>query len=327
MKNKPMKSLTIELHQNEVILKVKDTFSNSDILKIIETLATEYMKRNGQPLPETMCLTPIKIKNKEYRNGNGYSYHTLPCGKCPPCLQRRSSGWVFRMQQEEKISISSKFITLTYTDCNLPQKLNKETGEIFTTLKKKDFQDYMKRLRKHKENKDIKVKYYACGEYGTNIERPHYHAIVFNSSDNAIAESWHKGHLQILPATSGAMAYVTKYINKFKKKYVTKQNEFSLMSKGLGQNYLDKQTVKFHKADLKRACVMDGNKAVAMPRYYRNKIYTTEERGQPKYNRIRITCPERTTSKRLLLSEVQNARRHGRIHSKRTHGSPKITRG
>ena len=67
--------------------------------------------------------------------------YTLPCGKCPNCYARRISGWSFRLMEEDKVSSSSYFITLTYD--NPPMS---ENG--FMTLKKSDFQKFMKRLRK-----------------------------------------------------------------------------------------------------------------------------------------------------------------------------------
>ena len=61
------------------------------------------------------------------------------------------------------------FITLTYSDENLPWD---------GSLRKTDFQKFMKRLRKHYDEKTIR--YFHCGEYGEQTLRPHYHALLFN---------------------------------------------------------------------------------------------------------------------------------------------------
>lgn len=45
------------------------------------------------------------------------------------------------------------------------------------TLRKKDFQLFMKRLRK--EFPDDHIRYFAAGEYGDKHLRPHYHAIIY----------------------------------------------------------------------------------------------------------------------------------------------------
>jgi hypothetical protein len=61
------------------------------------------------------------------------------------------------------------FLTLTYSDENIPWD---------GSLNKKHFQDFMKRLRKHCEPK--RIRYFHCGEYGDQLKRPHYHALIFN---------------------------------------------------------------------------------------------------------------------------------------------------
>ena len=72
------------------------------------------------------------------------------------------------------------------------------------SLLRSDFQKFMKRLRKHA--KSTKIKYYACGEYGTNYtERPHYHAIVFNLPrpfDKYITKAWKYGHIHVGTVTA-----------------------------------------------------------------------------------------------------------------------------
>ena len=45
------------------------------------------------------------------------------------------------------------------------------------SLRKRDFQLFMKRLRK--KYSDDRIRFYACGEYGSETFRPHYHAILF----------------------------------------------------------------------------------------------------------------------------------------------------
>ena len=76
---------------------------------------------------------------------------------------------------------SAYFVTLTYDDFHIPKAYypDPETGEVHTsyTLCKRDFQLWMKRLRK--KFSDDKIRFFACGEYGGQTKRPHYHAIVF----------------------------------------------------------------------------------------------------------------------------------------------------
>ena len=90
----------------------------------------------------------------------------LPCGQCIGCRLERSRKWAMRCVMEASMHDRNCFITLTYDDRHLPQ-----TGERW----KKDFVDFMKRLRK----KVGKVRFFHCGEYGELNKRPHHHAILF----------------------------------------------------------------------------------------------------------------------------------------------------
>lgn len=95
----------------------------------------------------------------------------VPCGKCIECRLNYARQWSFRLQAEMLYHDHNSFITLTYDDNHVPLS---ESGNL--TLRKSDFQKFMKRLRKHT---GLDISYYACCEYGENTFRPHYHAIIF----------------------------------------------------------------------------------------------------------------------------------------------------
>lgn len=172
-----------------------------------------------------MCLTPITITNK--RTDEKIS---VPCGKCPKCLARRISGWSFRLMQEDRISISSHFITLTYAPETVPI-----TKNGFMSLSKRHLQLFFKRLRK---NNDAKLKYYAAGEYGTIGMRPHYHVLLFNSSPDTILGAWGQGSIDIGSVSAASVGYTLKYMCKPNRIPLHRNDdrvpEFSLMSKGWG---------------------------------------------------------------------------------------------
>lgn len=201
----------------------------------------------------------------------------VPCGRCPPCKKNRVNGWVFRMLQQEKVSTSAHFVTLTYDTHNVPISQNG-----YMTLLKKDFQDFMKRLRKICG--DAKLKYYAVGEYGTNNNRPHYHAIIFNCPDPLYYnQAWGLGSMHVGGVSGNSIAYTMKYIDKHYKKRLhardDREFEFPLMSKGLGKNYLSDEIVKYHQSDISRLFLTkEGGFKIAMPRYYKEKIYTDDQR-------------------------------------------------
>ena len=106
---------------------------------------------------------------------------TVPCGKCIGCRLDYSRQWANRCMLEMQYHDEAWFVTLTYDQAHVPLSWydDPNTGEAFQamTLRKRDFQLFMKRLRKAYEPQ--KIRYFAAGEYGDKKLRPHYHAILF----------------------------------------------------------------------------------------------------------------------------------------------------
>lgn len=116
----------------------------------------------------------------------------IPCGQCFECKTLKAKEWAFRCMKEASQYDDNIMLTLTYDDDHLPlsDTINKETGEVYSTLRKSDVVKFMKRLRK-KYGEGIR--FLMCGEYGSDKEyvtwkgerkvgtsRPHYHIILFN---------------------------------------------------------------------------------------------------------------------------------------------------
>lgn len=105
----------------------------------------------------------------------------IPCGRCIGCRLEYSRQWANRCLLELQYHDSAYFVTLTYNDDAVPRSLysDESNGEAHEamTLRKKDFQLFMKRLRRRFP--DDKIRFFAAGEYGGNTFRPHYHAILF----------------------------------------------------------------------------------------------------------------------------------------------------
>lgn len=156
----------------------------------------------------------------------------IPCGKCIGCRLDYASTWSKRLMLEKSLYPDNQchFLTLTYDDDNNPFILNK-----------KDFQLFMKRLRKHFESQ--KIRFFMCGEYGSKTFRPHYHAIIFgldipdlrkihpldNSSlytSDTILSIWNKGNIAIGDVTLKSCGYVAQYVLK---KQISKDKDISLI--------------------------------------------------------------------------------------------------
>ena len=105
---------------------------------------------------------------KQPQTKNNFETITVPCNKCIGCRLERSRQWAIRAVHEAQLHKDNVFITLTFSDENLPA--NK-------SLIKSDFQKFIKRLRKKFKGK--KILYLHVGEYGEVTNRPHHHAILF----------------------------------------------------------------------------------------------------------------------------------------------------
>lgn len=219
------------------------------------------------------CMSPFIVEQKTERP------IPVPCGKCVECLKRRTSGWSFRLMQEEKKAHSAFFLTLTYDTKYVPI-----TPNGFMNLDKRDVQLFMKRLRKAHPKNHPKIKYYAAGEYGTKSFRPHYHLIIFNADLSLFASAWDKGQIHYGTVTGASVGYTLKYLSKPKRIPVHRNDdrlpEFSLMSKGLGASYLTDQMVSWHHSDLDNRMYvqLDDGQKVSMPRYFKDRIYNDQQR-------------------------------------------------
>lgn len=227
----------------------------------------------------TKCITPFYVKQGLTTNDK----IPVPCGKCPPCMKRRTSGWSFRLVKEGDVSNSALFVTLTYDTKYVPI-----TKKGYLTLCKDDVQRFFKRLRKLTKEK---IKYFIVGEYGTQKMRPHYHIILFNANREMIARAWAKdgrelGSIFIGDVSEASIGYTLKYMQKPGKIPIhqndDRQKEFQLMSKGLGKSYLTQKMIKWHKDDLEQRMYipMKDGKKIAMPRYYKDKMYSESEKNR-----------------------------------------------
>lgn len=137
----------------------------------------------------------LMFKESEARRFSITQKLCVPCGQCIGCRLLRSQHWAVRCMHEASLHESNCFITLTFDDDHLDTNYS---------LVKRDFQTFMKRLRKrfvpkcpvsddslpatdnyfdnaieewHFHNS---IRFFHVGEYGEQFERPHHHAILFN---------------------------------------------------------------------------------------------------------------------------------------------------
>lgn len=241
---------------------------------------------------EMQCIAPFRVTKNLDKNLYPEGLE-VPCGKCLACRVKKRQEWCVRLLHESNSWSNSIFITLTYDQLSLPYNKNKNhyiraiTGQgIYPTLKKKELQDFFKRLRKSIEPRQIK--YFAVGEYGEN-ERPHYHAIIYGMSlqdtdKEIIKNAWLKcdwNQPEISKESFGlaehdSMLYVAKYVNKDftsnealeKYKIENREVPFRLLSMGLGKEFIEKN----QKQVLNNGFVSIRGIKQSIPRYYIKKL-------------------------------------------------------
>ncbi len=233
------------------------------------------------------CVSPIRLVSGDF----------VPCSKCYACIQRRMSGWIYRLNKELDRSDSAVFMTMTYEDKKVPYSSN-----ALMTLHKEDLQKFWKRLRKEEAKqfkellkldrltdvKDYKkpIKYFAVGEYGSETERPHYHAIIYNADIENLDKNWKDGQTHFGEVNKASIAYTLKYMQKSQDDWLNygdmddRTPPFQCMSKGLGENYLTDAMKQWHKKDRLNRYYLpeEEGKKIALPRYYKDKIYNERDK-------------------------------------------------
>lgn len=221
--------------------------------------------------------------NRKYLYDTTGRFIILPCGQCYACRIAKSREWAARCVMESKMHKENSFITLTYSDENLPPD---------KSLQKQDFTKFMKRLRK---NSGEKIRYYACGEYGSLYQRPHYHACLFgyrpkdlviHSVRNGITlyrspeleKAWqYRGFVTVGDVTYESAAYCARYVLKkitgvnAESYYNGRQPEYTVMSRrpGIAGEFFEKYSEDIYNKDF---IVLRDKMKLKPPRYF-DKIY------------------------------------------------------
>lgn len=264
----------------------------------------------------TNAVEFLNFLNEEYGDRPDIDKPILiPCGKCIACRLDYSREWAARCMLEMKDHDSAYFVTLTYNDLQIPKVFFASpdgSGQLpAQTLRKRDFQLWMKRVRRSFPND--KIRFFGCGEYGSQTLRPHYHVILFGLhlddlkfykrtetgvlyNSDKLSNTWCRidgdtgfrfplGFVVVGECNWDTCAYVARYTAKksmtvgdefFEKFGIEKP--FIQMSRrpGIGRSYLDKHPDLF---DCSRIFLPAGDdvRKCAIPRYF----YKALEQSDP----------------------------------------------
>lgn len=249
-----------------------------------------------------MCLYPTFIKNPKYKPNKKNKgkppvcvdrrlyYIPTKCGCCIECRKEKQREWRVRLDEELRTNYGY-FITLTVSPegikeleehTNLSWELN--PNEIAT----KALRLFLERARK---DTGKSIKHWCVTELGEKKDRIHLHGIFFGQkSAELIKKHWKYGFSFIGQyCNSRSVNYMTKYMLKVDIKHPTFK-QIVLASPGIGAEYMNRLDYLWQKQNYKKIEVAtytfrNGTK-MAMPRYYKNKIFTDKEREKMWINNL-----------------------------------------
>lgn len=247
---------------------------------------------------------------------------TVRCGRCPGCRYKKVVDWQVRIMEAEKSASSAYFITLTYNSENVPIT---PTGRL--TLSRDDPKLFMKRLRKREGKTGIR--YFMCGEYGTQRSRPHYHFLIFDCDLKNIEAAWNNpktgeplGNIHCGTVTNHSIQYCLKYMMKSGKVGKAKSDdrvpEFRTASKLLGQEYISEAVKNYHQQNLLDGAVyrLKGGAILPLPKFYRTRLYDPVQLDEINANScIRFLAKEREAIQEIGQDEYDRRRLEYQDHT------------
>lgn len=265
----------------------------------------------------------------------------VPCGFCIGCVLEKRQQWALRCRHEASCWDNNVFLTLTYDDdkkgLEWHGSLNKEHPNLFMRYLRRELsgvQDAPGEARKP-------IRFFGCGEYGTQRKRAHYHLLLFNVrlpdherygertyTSKLVSKLWKYGNHLCGDVTPASAAYVAGYSLKKVQaidressygvvdfetgEFTIREREFSMCSRkpGIGQYWYDR-----YKSELRNGyCVSDGQ-TVSVPRFYDKKLRVDdpalhEEMSWNKYEKGKSFNPaDRSEARLAVREEVATARK------------------
>lgn len=249
-----------------------------------------------------MCLYPTYVKNPKYKPNKKNKgkppvckdrrlyYIPVKCGCCIECRKEKQREWRVRLEEELK-SKFGYFVTLTISPEGI-KELEKQTGLIWelnpNEIASKGLRLFLERARK---DTGKSVRHWCVTELGEDKDRIHLHGIFFGQkSAELIKKHWKYGFSFIGQyCNSRSINYMTKYMLKVDIKH-PEFKQIVLASPGIGAGYMDRLDYLWQKQNYKNINVAtytfrNGTK-MAMPKYYRDKIFTDKEREKMWINNL-----------------------------------------
>lgn len=168
-----------------------------------------------------------------------------------------------------------------------------EVNEIARLAVRRFLERYRK---KHKKS----VRHWLITELGhERTERLHLHGLIWTNHIEEIAFYWNYGFIWKGDYTNQqTINYIVKYVTKTDKKHPNYKPKI-LCSPGIGKNYINTHNAKLNQyknEETKQFYITKQGLKLALPGYYRKKLYSDEERENLWLNsmkkNVRFICGE-----------------------------------
>lgn len=203
------------------------------------------------------------------------------------CRKKKANEWRLRLIQELKHDPKAHFVTLTISTENV-QALTTTVQEkesiwgysLDNELAKLSVKRFRERWRKHHRKSP---KHWLITELGqTATEHLHLHGFIWTAHPERIEQQWQYGFVFLGKYVGERSAnYCVKYFLKSDNKHQS-YKPIILASPGIGKHFaesVDAELAKYTGPESTReyAVTRTGHK-IYLPKYYRNKLYTEEQR-------------------------------------------------
>ncbi|AXH78073.1 MAG: replication initiator protein [Microviridae sp.] len=312
-----------------------------------------------------MCLYPTLGKNRKFtktiKNGGiipavidrRTEYVPFECGKCMECRKKKAREWLIRLSEDIKVNKNGKFITLTFSNESIAEIIEYE--KTFINDKGEKHKTKLKTLKGYKLDNEIatvairlflerwrkkykkSLRHWLITELGhKGTENIHIHGIIWTDEElQTVKEIWKYGY--IWPRYSWKESYVNDRTINYITKYVNKQDQINknykpiiLNSAGIGINYIYSKAAtrnKYNGKETDETYKTNSGYRISLPIYYRNKLYTDNEKERLWINKldkeIRYVCGEKIDISKEQKTYEETVEHYRKINKQLGYGTPK----
>lgn len=248
--------------------------------------------------------------NIPYMKDHRVAYVPIQCGNCIECRRAKAREWQVRLLEDIKTNRNGKFISLTFSNewiQKIVEGYNNENGQWVEGIKYITGYDVENEIairatrwfnERWRKKYGKAIRHWLITELGhEGTENIHMHGIIWTDVDmDKVEEIWKYGMIwkgkkvgekdrkPILQnyVNDTTVGYMTKYVNKIDERH-KEYKSIILTSPGIGRDYtktLSAMKNTYREERTNEAYRTRTGHQIAMPIYWRNKIYTEEQREE-----------------------------------------------